>query len=181
MGGNIPDKEQRFNSIFANTRDKLYSFLSQYSKDSGFVEDIMQQCYMEVWLKMERWQDTEKLLPLLKKISRDLLVDAIRKKARLPQAWMEELEDMAALTAPPPDLTQASLHRLDTAIAKLPEKSRTIFLMHRELGMSYKDIAQRLSLSQSAIEKHMSKAIKLLRQELQKEDILLFCILFVLN
>ena len=179
MGTNNSDKEQQFNDIFANTKDKLYGFLSQYSKDSTFVEDIMQECYMQVWLKMDRWQDTEKLLPLLKKIARGLLIDAIRRKARLPEAWIEEVEKIN--TSAVSDLSEASLYSLDNAIAALPDKNRTVFLMHRELGMSYKEIAQRLQLSQSAIEKHMSKAIKLLQQTLQKEDLLLFYILFALQ
>lgn len=181
MGTSYSDKEQQFNYLFANTRDKLYGFLSQYSKDSAFVEDIMQECYLKVWLKMGNWQDTENLLPLVKKVAKDLLIDAIRKKARLPETWMETLDTMPPLPVQAAELTQPDLHKLDLAIAQLPEKSRTIFLMHRELGMSYKQIAERMQLSQSAIEKHMSKAMKLLLQSLQKEDLLLFYVLFMLK
>ena len=113
MGTNYSDKEQQFNDLFANTRDKLYGFLSQYSKDSAFVEDIMQECYLQVWLKMGRWQDTEKLLPLIKKVARDLLIDAIRKKARLPETWIEALDKIPLAFVAAQDLTQPDLHSLD--------------------------------------------------------------------
>lgn len=45
------------------------------------------------------------------------------------------------------------------ALQELPERTRDIFLMRRYEGLAYGDIAERLGISVSAIEKHVAKAV----------------------
>ncbi|MEM7654956.1 MAG: sigma-70 family RNA polymerase sigma factor, partial [Bacteroidota bacterium] len=54
-------------------------------------------------------------------------------------------------------------HKLETAIASLPEKNRVVFLMNRIEKLTYKEIAERLELSVKAVEKRMHKALIQLR------------------
>ena len=49
------------------------------------------------------------------------------------------------------------------AIALLPDNLRKKFFMSRNLGMTYKEMASHLEVSDKAVEKGMSKALKLLR------------------
>jgi len=51
-----------------------------------------------------------------------------------------------------------------TAIDELPEGQRAVFLMNRIDGLTYKEIAERLELSEKAIEKRMHKALVALRK-----------------
>ena len=54
----------------------------------------------------------------------------------------------------------------EKALAKLPEKQRTVFLMSRMEEMTYKEIAERLEVSVKAVEKRMSIALSVLKQQL---------------
>ena len=54
--------------------------------------------------------------------------------------------------------TRARLERVQQGLAMLPPRTREIFLMHRIEGAKYREIAARLNLSQSAVEKHIAKA-----------------------
>lgn len=51
------------------------------------------------------------------------------------------------------------IERLQTSLARLSPKTRSIFLAHRRDGMTYKDIANQTGLSVKAVERRMSKAI----------------------
>lgn len=62
-------------------------------------------------------------------------------------------DTMAALEA------RDQLERLQVSLAKLPPKSRLVFLAHRRDGISYKEIARREGLSEKGVQKRMSKAI----------------------
>ena len=53
--------------------------------------------------------------------------------------------------------------RVDSTIAALPDKCRRAFVMSREFDYSYKDISGNLGISVSTVEKHISKALKVLR------------------
>jgi len=50
------------------------------------------------------------------------------------------------------------LDRVREGLSRLTPRTREIFLMHRLEDMKYREIAQRLGISQSAVEKHIAKA-----------------------
>ena len=67
---------------------------------------------------------------------------------------------------------------VNQALAKLPEKSRHIFIMSRYEEKNYQTIAKETTLSVKSIEFHISKALNLLRKELKDY---LPCLLFVVD
>ncbi|MBS0332735.1 MAG: RNA polymerase sigma factor, partial [Proteobacteria bacterium] len=50
------------------------------------------------------------------------------------------------------------LQAVTIALLSLPERTRTIFLLHRVDGRKYREIAKQLGISVSAVEKHMVRA-----------------------
>jgi RNA polymerase sigma-70 factor (ECF subfamily) len=50
------------------------------------------------------------------------------------------------------------LIRVNEGLAKLPPRTREIFLLHRLEGLKNREIAARFGISQSAVEKHVSRA-----------------------
>lgn len=60
------------------------------------------------------------------------------------------------------DLSQA----LDAALKKLPEKTSKIFQLSRFENQSVKDIARELNLSEKAVEYHITKSLKILKDHL---------------
>ena len=57
--------------------------------------------------------------------------------------------------------------KYEKALASLPEKQRTVFLMSRVENLKYKEIAERLDLSQKAVEKRMSQALAFLKEKIK--------------
>ena len=55
---------------------------------------------------------------------------------------------------------------LQKVIASMPEGSREVFLMNRLEDMKYREIAETLGISVKAVEKRMSKALKIIRDKL---------------
>jgi RNA polymerase sigma-70 factor (ECF subfamily) len=53
--------------------------------------------------------------------------------------------------------------RIETEIAALPEKMRIVFEMSRKEGLSHKEIAERLKLSEQSVRSHVKGALKILR------------------
>ena len=54
-------------------------------------------------------------------------------------------------------------NKIEAAIAALPEKQRTVFLMSRIDKKTYKEIAEVLGISKQAVEKRIYKALDTLR------------------
>ncbi|MBS0028152.1 sigma factor-like helix-turn-helix DNA-binding protein [Chitinophaga sp. 22321] len=51
-------------------------------------------------------------------------------------------------------------------ISRLSNNCRRVYVMHREEGLCYPEISVRISISLSMVEKHMSKAIPLMKKDL---------------
>ncbi len=71
-----------------------------------------------------------------------------------------------------------ALARMQAAIGQLPARCREVYLLHRIEGMTYPEIAHRSGISSKAVEKHISRALRLLRAQLEagttrnQEDVL---------
>jgi len=60
-------------------------------------------------------------------------------------------------------LGREALGAVSAVLMELPERTRQVFVLRRLEDMSYREIAVRLGLSLSAVEKHMLRAVRLLR------------------
>jgi RNA polymerase sigma factor (sigma-70 family) len=93
--------------------------------------------------------------------------DAYRRERREPSS-MTLFEPEAALAFDPSPLqdeilmARHRLERLRQGVEQLTPRTREVFLMHRLDGRKYREIAAELGISQSAVEKHMARAIEIL-------------------
>lgn len=161
------NKVDNFKRLYFTTRDGLFNFLGRYTKDIPLIEDIMQQCYLNIWERMDAIHEPGQADGLVRTYARNLLIDVIRKRMKSDTVWLEQLE-LEAERVIDTSMNISGKHQLqllDTAIEGLPVPVRTVYLLHRENGLSYKEIALSLSISVSMVEKHMSKAIRVLRSE----------------
>lgn len=56
---------------------------------------------------------------------------------------------------------------MNDALEQLPERTRTIFLLHRIEGRKYREIAETIGISQSAVEKHIARAALFLAERME--------------
>lgn len=77
-----------------------------------------------------------------------------------------EIETLdAAAPEPLPDQqveARQELARVFDAIEGLPEKCREVFVLRKVEGLSQREIAERLNLSESTVEKHIGRGIRML-------------------
>ena len=66
--------------------------------------------------------------------------------------------------------------KLEDIINHLPDRQKSVYLLHKVEGLKYSEIAERLNISVNTIENHMSRAFKTIRKKLGNYS--LFAILF---
>lgn len=70
--------------------------------------------------------------------------------------------------------------QIDESCASMPEKCREVFYLSRKEHLSYQHIAKQLDISVNTVEKHMVKALKILRSSLKEHNFTLFWLLAAL-
>ena len=111
----------------------------------------------------ERARDIEDPKAYLFQVAKNVALSNLTKKSRQITDYLEEASMPAAVdTAPSAELEIAAHEVLGLyfqAISTLSEKCREVFLLRKVHGLSHKEIATRMSLSVSSVEKYLRRGI----------------------
>jgi RNA polymerase sigma-70 factor (ECF subfamily) len=128
--------------------------------------DIAQNVFVKVWTKKIEIASGN-IKSLLFKMATDEFISHIRRK-KVEKEYTESIDLRLILE---PDNNDDLLEKkvlFQKALNQLPEKQKTALLMNKMQGLTYKEIAEVLNLSQKAIEKRIGLALKALKQNLNQ-------------
>ena len=124
------------------------------------AEDLVQEAFLRL-ASYEREQAVEKPEAFLMRTALNLSIDAYRSRASHGDEVL--LDDVVLVDTAPciedVHLSRERLQRLSECVARMNDKTRSIFLAHRLDGLSYQEIGQLHGLSISGVEKHVAKAV----------------------
>ena len=155
-----------FKMIYDAHFDDLRRYLIYRSGDQDLSKDIAQNVFMKVWTKKIEIASGN-IKSLLFKMATDEFISHIRKK-KVEKEYTESI-DLRLIREPynNDDLLEKKV-LFQKALNQLPEKQKTALLMNKMQGLTYKEIAEVLNLSQKAIEKRIGLALKALKQNLNQ-------------
>ena len=153
-----------FKMIYDAHFDDLRRYLIYRSGDQDLSKDIAQNVFMKVWTKKIEIASGN-IKSLLFKMATDEFISHIRKK-KVEKEYTESI-DLKLIREPDnnDDLLEKKV-LFQKALNQLPEKQKTAFLMNKMQGLTYKEIAEILNLSQKAIEKRIGLALKALKHNI---------------
>ena len=155
-----------FKMIYDTHFDDLRRYLIYRSGNQDLSGDIAQNVFMKVWAKKIEIASGN-IKSLLFKMATDEFISHIRKK----KAEKEYTESTDLRLIREPDNNDDLLEKkvlFQKALNQLPEKQKTALLMNKIQGLTYKEIAEVLNLSQKAIERRIGLALKALKQNLNQ-------------
>ncbi len=153
-----------FKMIYEEHFDDLRRYLIYRSGDQDLSKDITQNVFMKVWTKKIEIASGN-IKSLLFKMATDEFISHIRKK-KVQKEYTESI-DLKLIREP--DNNDDFLEKkvlFQKALNQLPEKQKTALLMNKMQGLTHKEIAEILNLSQKAIEKRIGLALKALKQNI---------------
>jgi RNA polymerase sigma-70 factor, ECF subfamily len=140
------------------------------------AEDIAQQVFVRVWKNAKRYEPRAKFTTWLLKITRNLVFNELRRRARHPAVPLQSetgeeerpIKD-EHVVAPDASLLEQELQQaVDAAIANLPETQRMAVILRRYEELSYEEIADALEQSVSAVKSLLFRARTELRESLKR-------------
>lgn len=159
-------KEKVFQGLFMQHLDGLRNFIFFKSGNTGFSEDTAQEAFMRLWQNCAK-VPIESAKSFLYTTANNLFLDNVKHK-KVVFKFQQQTTPPTTTQQTPQYLMeeQEFKQKLEKAIAELPESQREVFLMNRIEKLKYREIADRLGISQKAVEKRMSKALLELRTSL---------------
>ncbi len=152
----------QFKDLFDKHFDSVRNYIYYRSGDAETATDIAQETFLRIWVKQPT--DLDHITGLLFKIAGDEFINQYRKQKVMSKFRLNVNPDHAGRSPEDQMMFEELKERYEFALAKLPEKQRTVFLMNRMEQLKYNEIAERLGLSVKAIEKRMNLALTFLKQ-----------------
>lgn len=149
-------------SLYGDHHGWLLGWLRRKLGHSGDAADLAQDTFVRVLGRPREIEEVREPRAWLTTIAHGLVVDHVRRRT-LERACLEAIAALPEPQAPSPEtqmLLIESLVRIDAMLDGLPSKARSAFLLSRLDGLGYAEIAQRLDVSLSSVEKYMATAIR---------------------
>ncbi|MSU49193.1 MAG: sigma-70 family RNA polymerase sigma factor [Opitutus sp.] len=159
--------------VYAHDR-KLKSYLQRSFPSLRDIDDIAQESYLRVWRRhLERPVIFSRAF--LYKVAARLALDAVRRTRNCPIEASQSSNvlngiDEAATVIERVCVTQ-EIELLYEAIGGLPARCREIFLLRKIHGLSQKEIAWRLCLSEQTVQGQASRGLRRCRQLLARRGL----------
>lgn len=159
--------------LFLAHRRELQAYLTRIVRDAETAADLTQETFLS-FAERDRGNPAAVIVherSYLYRTAHNLAIDHVRRRGY----ERTEAADADALAGfqddrPPADRViggRDELDRVRDALLELPERSRQVFALARIEGLTYREVAVRLAISDSSVQKHLAKAIKHVMQRLR--------------
>lgn len=164
-----------FTQIYEAYVCKLYGFVLKQLKNRTLTQDIVQDTFLRLWNNRDQLNYFGNLQAFLFTIAKHQVIDHFRKQANDLQfeEFMElhahRMEDVS-----PEDILLYDEFVRQLALSKktLSQRECEVYELSREKSIPIKQIASQLGLSEQTVKNHLTAALKKLRKELMKYNLL---------
>ena len=173
-----------FELVFKRYYSRLCHYACKFIDEDVVAEDIVQEIFSNLWEKQFNL-DSEATLKAylfrsvhnrcLNYINYRKITDKHHKIIQDKFALME-LEYYGSDHGNAKSLFELEI-KIDDVISSLPDQCRNVFELSRQKGLKNREIAAELNISVSVVEKHISKALRIMRDALK--DYLILILLFL--
>lgn len=160
-------EETHFNHFYIKNVQSATNFAYYKCGDSDAALDLVQDAFTKIWENCSKIDFTKVKTYLLTTVN-NLFLNTI-KHNKVVLAYAKETPNLDITNQSPEYLLEEEefKQKLQMAIASLTEAQREVFLMNRIDGKKYREIAELLDISQKAVEKRMSGALKILKEQIE--------------
>lgn len=166
--------EAAFEAFFRAEFRNVTFFVNRYVRDTVQAEDIAQESFLALWKSREKIDPRQNIRNYVLTIARNRALNYLRDVASRRGGTLEGREaEIHARILQHPEVEQR-IEAMETegmltrVLHSLPEKAREMFVMNRQEGMTYFEIARKYGVSVKVVEYNIVLALKAFRRVLVK-------------
>ena len=164
----MEDKTE-FEYMFKEWFAGLVAFANHYLMDTEESRDIVHDAFEYIWRNYEK-MEVGKVKSYLYTIVRSRCIDHIRQQ-NAQEDYAEFVREMTKKNSDTDDdcLREERLKRIRKAMEKLTPLTKHVLESCYNTRKSYKEVADELNISVSSVNKHIVKALRIIREEIRNE------------
>lgn len=153
-------------------KEKFYRIALRITLDSAEAEDIVQDTLIRIWEKRDEWPSIKSFEALGLTICRNLAIDrSQRKEAQNVEFFSEQMDDRTQTLDPHEEIVaDERMELIRRIIDGLPLRQREVFHLRDIEGMSYKEIATALQLTEDQVRITLFRARQAIKKRFKDLD-----------
>ena len=167
-----PESLNDLDRLHRSFRPALIRYFSRQTGNHAEAEDLAQEVFVRLAAR-EPGARMEHAEAYVFQMAANLLRDRARRHATRAAADRAlEAGDANSFEELSPErvlLGKQRLALLERVLGDLPERTRVVFLLHRFEELKYAEIARRLEISVSSVEKHMMEAMRQIKTRFERD------------
>jgi RNA polymerase sigma-70 factor (ECF subfamily) len=162
-----------FEQLFFEYFFDLCSYAMQFAKSKERAKDVVQEVFYKIWERRRQWTVHTSLKAYLFRSVRN---EALNQRNR--RDHQEHLKEQLAIGdkncspnhgSKNNEIDQKLLTQIWDIVSEMPQRRRSVFILHRKHGLTYKEIAKVLDITRKTVENHMGLALEDIRQRIDSE------------
>ncbi len=171
-----------FDAIYNKYCHKLHKFVFMFLKHEEDAEEIVQEVFVKIWESRSKIDVYSSFESFLFTIAYNATMSLLRK--RITEAKSREyLKSLQQIDTAEQVINEIQFKELDEKVQSLLQqitsRQKEIYLLSREDGLTHKEIAQKLNISESTVNNHLVTTIKFLKSHIDSSlavNVLFFCL-----
>ncbi len=159
-------------ALYVDCRKDLLSYLTHMLHCPEIAEDIAHESFV-IMVSAARQTHIDHPRGFLFRTACNLAIDHVRHNKVVTRHVESEMllsDELPCGFSVDESAKIESFDLLQKILLQLPSRTRDVLIYHRLHGLSYKEIAEKFNISESAVEKHISRGVQHCRRRLEELD-----------
>lgn len=164
------DSEVHFKRLFDQFHQNIYAISLKMGLQIHDAEEVVQDTFLMIWSQRETLDEGKSVAGLIKVISKRLIIKRIQKIAaeRNYQAYQSYFNSPSTSSLVTEVLWKEIMDEIEKGIAELPEGKRKVLKLVKNEGLTIKEVAKKLDISERSAENQLYRARKMLKKYLEQ-------------
>jgi RNA polymerase sigma-70 factor (ECF subfamily) len=170
---------EAFGVLLRRYERELYGYLRRYVGDGSLAEDVFQNTFLQLYLKIGQYEKGRPVRPWLYTIATHQAIDALRRNGRHQAVSLEQrreesvetdlgglLESLEGKGPGPLDLACGAerRERIRASVDQLPDFLRQVLILAYYQGLKYREIAEILDIPVGTVKSRLHAALVKLQE-----------------
>lgn len=156
-----------FEILFHRYKKRVKGFVHKMLPSQICSDNVVQDVFVKIWLNRGKIDSTKCFSTFIFTVAKNIVLDELKAAVNNKIVFTEtgKLKEGAILYETSEQTDEELESVLTKLVQKMPERRRQIFSLSRFEGFSYKQIAQKLNISENTVDTQIRKSLQFLRQE----------------
>lgn len=167
------ERRQLFNDVYEETFPILIRITYRITNDMEAAEELCHDAYIKLYERLDQLPDQAQSKYWLIRVAKNMALNYAKRKGRERKAYERVLNEPKRKTESGEDLVlkQEAYEAVQDALGKIPEKFRAVLVLKEYAGLSYREIAKILDITEANVKVRAFRAREKMAALLDEEGI----------